>query len=86
MSDFVATAPPWDAPVIETVSALQDAGRDLFVAGFSEDHRYVLIVDIDNDRTTVAHVDTTFGLGRWESTLAHYRANTDVIHQRFPRR
>lgn len=77
----------WDhAPVVATVAALQDAGRDIYTAGFSTDGRHALIVDIDGDRVMVAPVGTMHGLGRWECSKRHYDDHTDIYHGRFPLR
>lgn len=74
----------FDTPIGRTVAALQDAGRNVWIAGFGA-HR-ALIVDADNDTVSVAHVQTCNGLGRWECSKTHYDAHAGIFHGRFPLR
>lgn len=71
-----------ETPIASTVEALQDAGRDIYIAGFGA-HR-ALIVDNDNCQVTVAHVETCNGLGRWECSALHRITFSEVYAKRFP--
>lgn len=72
----------FDTPIGRTIEALQDEGRDIWIAGFGAHH--ALIVDADNNQVTVAPVGTTSGIGRWECSKTHYQAHTSIYHERFP--
>lgn len=74
-----------ETPIAETVERLQDAGRDVWVWGWSDDGRHVLIVDNDNDQVTVAHVESMGSLGRWECSYRHLRQNVGVYVAQFGR-
>jgi hypothetical protein len=85
----------WDnAPIVTTVEAIQNSHvlgsetqlRDVYITGFDTEGRFALIVDVDNEQVTIAPLGTMHGLGRWECTKAHYAANTDLYHGRFPLR
>lgn len=70
----------------KTVEGLQDAGRNVWIAGFASDGRRALVVDADRNAVSVAHVDCTGTLGRWECTHKHYNFNGSLYQERFPRR
>lgn len=71
-------------PIFVTIERLWDAGRDLYAFGFSPDERRVLIVDVDNEQVSIAHVDTANGLGRWECSKDHFWSNMGLYAERFP--
>lgn len=73
-----------ETPLALKVWEMQDQGHDLYIAGFSPDGQYALIVVTETDSVSVGHVHTVNGLGRWECTKAHYQHHTDLYHQRFP--
>jgi len=52
--------------IVERIDELQSAGRNIYLHGFTDNGRYCLIVDVDNDQCSVAPVGTVNGLGRWE--------------------
>jgi hypothetical protein len=68
------------------VEALQDAGRNVWLWGFTADGRRALVADADNDRATIAPVDAPASLGRWECSLRHLNDYADLYCERFPRR
>lgn len=76
----------YSTPIARRISALQDEGRNIWIAGFTPDGRYALIVDADNDFCSVAHVETVNGNGRWECRKAHYTDYASLYHERFPMR
>lgn len=82
----VDTRALYDTPIGDRVDALMDAGRNIWIAGFTHDGQRALIVDADNEQVSVAHVDTANGLGRWECNIDHWRHNIGTYSERFPQR
>jgi len=76
----------YDTPLAKRVEAWQDAGRDIYIAGFTPDGERALIVDVTGQVVTSGSLGLTSGLGRWECGHAHYWNNGDVYRARFPRR
>ena len=81
-----ASVGAWMSPIANKVTALQDAGRDIYIWGFTSDESHALIVDKASGWVTVAHVNTANSLGRWECSVAHLGDYTDVYWPRFPKR
>ena len=80
------TADLYDTPIGQTVTALQDEGRNVWILGFTEDGRRALIADGDREQVSIASVDAAGSLGRWECSLEHYHSYTDQYLPNFPRR
>lgn len=78
MADLYATH------VGQTVQNLQDAGRGVYVWGFTPNGTHALIVDSDNDAASVCPVDSVASLGRWETRASLVSAA--IYGERFPRR
>lgn len=70
----------------KTVEGLQDAGRNVWIAGFAPDGRFALVVDADRNAVSVAQVNSFGTLGRWECTHKHYNFDSSLYLERFPRR
>lgn len=66
----------YSTPLGRFVEKLQDAGREVWVIGFSADHKRALIADGDNRTVSVASLARVASLGRYENHLdglaAHY--------------
>jgi hypothetical protein len=78
------TPAPWDSKLADRVSSYQDAGREIYVWGWTPDGRYALVIDNDHDTASVCHRDTATGLGRWETYAS--RLDTAAYWPRFPNR
>lgn len=76
----------YDSPIGRTVEALQDAGREVWVSGWTDDGARCLIIDADNNTVSVAHRDSANSLGRWECSKRHHDAHRTLYAERFPRR
>ena len=76
----------YETPIGETVTGQQDAGREVYIRGFSADGRRALVVDSDRDTVSVAPVEAAGSLGRWECSTAHLAAYGALYAERFPRR
>jgi hypothetical protein len=70
-----------ETPIALAVARLQNAGRDIYIAGFSP--RHALVVDNDNSQVSVAPHDQCNGLGRWECSTNHLAAYPDLYLDRF---
>ena len=72
-------------PLELNVDRLQSEGHSLYVAGWTDDGRYALVVIPAQDSVTVASKNTANGIGRWECSIAHYRGESELYAARFPR-
>lgn len=86
MTDVGTSASLWETPIVDVVEAWQDLGCEVWIAGFSTDGRYALIIDGDRGSVSVAPVGTVSGLGRWECTKAHHDHHSSIYTERFPLR
>lgn len=73
---------PTDTPLAYNVAALQDAGHNVHIRGWTPNYRYALIVTPTD--VTVASRHTVNGLGRWECSPQHLAHCPDVYAARFP--
>jgi hypothetical protein len=72
-------------PIEEQISKLQDAGRNVYIAGWTENGRHCLIVDVDNGRCSIATRYTCNGLGRLECSINHRNEYAELYAEWFPR-
>lgn len=72
-------------PIEGEIETLQDAGRNVYVAGWTDNLRYCLIVDNDNGQCSIATRYTCNGLGRWECSVNHRHDYAELYAERFPR-
>lgn len=76
----------WTSPLADFVNSLMDEGREVYIWGISADGRRALVVDLDNDRVSVATPEAGASLGRWECSHSHLWANVRHYWDRFPGR
>lgn len=74
----------YESPLGNSVNRLQDEGRNVYIAGFTNDHKYALVVDGDGDQVAVASLHTVNGIGRWECSKQHYENEIGLYSERFP--
>ena len=73
-------------PLEEYVNSLQSAGRDVYIAGWSDEGSYALVVDNDRRQCSVATYYSSSSLGRWECSTAHRHSFAEIYAKRFPAR
>ncbi|HUU58319.1 MAG TPA: hypothetical protein VMZ50_02145 [Phycisphaerae bacterium] len=76
----------YESRLAGSVEALQDAGHNVYIWGFSADGRYALVVNADADQVSVAPLAAVNGLGRWECSKAHLADSIGLYAERFPLR
>lgn len=74
----------WATPIADRVDALQDRGREVWIAGFTPDGRHALVMDGENRTVSVASVASVTSLGRFECPWRD--RNESWLLGRFPRR